>query len=157
MYFFCNRVLSYFAKPNFIVYDEWFDDDFKKNQFNVKNKKITNISKIHEFYYEQSNYKVGASENNLQIDIDKNRGGIFNNYYFENNLEKYDSLSNKKFLFFEKIAQNKLKFNLKNKFIYSLSIFGFVFFLGFLLFFTSQSKTNKSKITIKPIFLEKGF
>ena len=157
MYFFCNRVLSYFAKPNFIVYDEWFDNDLKKTKLNVKNNKITKISKIHEFFYEQSNYKVGASENNLQIDIDKNRDELLNNYYFENNSEKYDSLSNKKFLFFEKIAQNKLKFNLKKKFIYSLSIFGFVFFLGFLLFFISQSKTNKSKITIKPIVLEKGF
>ena len=149
--------MSYFAKPNFIVYDEWFDNDLKKNKLNVKNNKITKISKIHEFFYEQSNCKVGASENNLQIDIDKNRDELFNNYYFENNYEKYDSLSNKKFLFFEKIAQNKLKFNLKKKFIYSLSIFGFVFFLGFLLFFISQSKTNKSKITIKPIVLEKGF
>jgi len=149
--------LSYFAKPNFIIYDEWFDEDLEKTKFEIQNKKIKNISKIHEFFYEQSNYKVGASENNLQIDIDKNREELFNNYYFENNSEKYDSLSNKKFLFFEKIAQNKLKFNLKKKFIYSLSIFGFVFFLGFLLFFISQSKTNKSKITIKPIVLEKGF
>ena len=156
MYFFCNRVLSYFAKPNFIVYDEWFDNDFQKTKLNVKNKKITNISKIHEFFYEQSNYKVGGSENNLQIDINENREELFNNYYFENNSEKYDS-SNKKFLFFTKIVQNNLKFNLNKKFIYSLSIFGFVFFLGFLLFFISQSKTNKSKITVKPIVLEKGF
>ena len=124
MYFFCNRVLSYFAKPNFIVYDEWFDNDFKKTKLDFKNKKITNSSKIHEFFYEQSNYKVGASENKLQIDIDKNREEIFNNYFFENNSEKYDSLSNKKFVFFKKIDQNKLKFKLKKKFIYSLSIFG---------------------------------
>ena len=103
--------MSYFAKPNFIVYDEWFDNDFKKPRINVKNKK--NISKIHAFFYEQSNYKVGASENNLQIDITENREEIFNNYYFEKNSEKYDSLSNKKFLFFEKIAQTKLQFNLK--------------------------------------------
>jgi hypothetical protein len=149
--------LSYFAKPNFIVYDEWFDNDLKKTNLDFKSKKIKTISNIHEFFYEQSNYKVGASENNLQIDIDKNREELFNNYYFENNSQKYDSLSNKKFLFFEKIAQNKLKFNLNKKFIYSLSIFGFVFFLGFLLFFISQSKTNKSKIIIKPIVLEKGF
>jgi len=154
---FCNRVLSYFAKPNFIVYDEWFDNDFKKTKLDFKNKKITNSSKIHEFFYEQSNYKVGASENKLQIEIYENREELFNNYYFENNSEKYDALSNKKFVFFKKIDQNKLKFNLKKKFIYSLSIFGFVFFLGFLLFFISQSKTNKSKITIKPIVLEKGF
>ena len=139
------------------MYDEWFDDNLEKTKLYVKNKKIKTISNIHQFFYEQSNYKVGASENNLQIDVDKNRDELFNNYYFENNSEKYDFLSKKRFLFFEKIAQNKLKFNLKKKFIYSLSIFGFVFFLGFLLFFISQSKTNKSKITIKPIVLEKGF
>ena len=50
MYFFYNRVLSYFAKPNFIVYDEWFDNDLKKTKLHVKNKKITNISKIHDFF-----------------------------------------------------------------------------------------------------------
>ena len=142
--------MSYFAKPNFIVYDEWFDNDFKKTKLN---KKITNTSNIHEFFYEQSNYKVGGSENNLQIEIEENREELFNNYYFKNNSEKYDSLSNKKFLFFEKITKNKFKFNIKKKIIYSLSIFGFVFFLGFLLFFFSLSKTNKSKITIKPIVL----
>ena len=149
--------MSYFAKPNFIVYDEWFDNDFKKTKLDFKNKIITKSSKIHEFFYKKSNYKVGASENNLQIEIDKNREELFNNYYFENNSEKYDSLSNKKFLLFEKITKNKFKFNIKKKLIYSLSIFGFVFFLGFLLFFVSQSKTNKSKITIKKIVLEKGF
>ena len=75
-------------------------------------------------------YKNGASENNFQIEIDENREELFNDYYFENNSEKYDSLSNKQFLFFEKIAENKLKFNFKKKMIYSLSIFGFVIILG---------------------------
>ena len=154
IYFF-NRVLSYFAKPYFIVYDEWFDNDLKKTKLNIKNNKITNISKIHEFFYEQSNYKVGASENNLQIDINENRDEIFNNYYFENNSEIYDSLSNKKFLFFGKITKNKLNFNIKNKIIYTLSIFGFVIILGLLLFFISQSKKNESALTNKSILLEK--
>ena len=67
---FFNRVLSYFAKPNFIVYDEWFDNDFKKTKLDLKNIKIKTVSNMHEFFYEQSNYKVGASENNLQIDVD---------------------------------------------------------------------------------------
>ena len=98
----CKRVLSYFAKPNFIVYDEWFDNDLKKTKLNVKNKKIKNISNNHEFFYEQSNYKVGASENNLQIDINENREKLFNNYYFKNNSEKYDSFSNKNFCSLEK-------------------------------------------------------
>ena len=149
--------MSYFAKPNFIVYDEWFDNDFKKTKLDYKNKKITNSSKIHDFFYEQSNYKVGASENNLRIGIAENREELFNNYYFENNSEKYDSLSNKQFLFFEKIAQNKLKFNFKKKMIYSLSIFGFVIILGLILFFISQSKKNETFITNKSILLEKRF
>ena len=157
MYFFSNRILSYFAKPNFVVYDEWFDNDFKKTKLNAKNKKINNISNIHEFFYEQSNYKVGASENNLQIDINKNRENLFNNYYSENSSKKYSSLSNKKLLFFEKITKNKFKFSIKKKIIYSLSIFGFVIILGLLLFFISQSKKNESNLTNKLILLEKRF
>ena len=149
--------MSYFAKPNFIVYDEWFDNDLKKNKLNVKNNKITKISKIHEFFYEQSNYKVGASENNLQLDINENREELLNNYYFANNSEKYDSLSNKKFLLFERITKNKFKFSIKKKIIYSLSIFGLVIILGLLLFFISQSKKNESTLINKSILLENRF
>ena len=105
--------MSYFAKPNFIVYDEWFDNEFKKTKLDLKDKKLTNSSKIHDFFYEQSNYKVGASENNLRIDIAEDREELFNNYYVENNSKKYDSLSNKKFLFLERRAKNKHKFNIK--------------------------------------------
>ena len=148
--------MSYFAKPNTIVYDEWFDNDLKKIIADDKNKKIKSISTIHEFFYEKSNYKVGASENNLKKNFDVNREEYFNNYYFENNSEKYASLSNKKFLFFEKISKNKLKFNITKKIIYSLSIFGFIFILGFLMFFISQYKNNESNISNKLTFLEKG-
>ena len=157
MYFFSNRILSYFAKPNFVVYDEWFDNDFKKTKLNFKNKKINNISNMHEFFYEQSNYKVGASENNLQIDIDENREELFNKYYLENNSEKYNKLSNKKFLSFDKITKNKFKFNNKKKIIYSLSIFGFVIILGFILFCFSQYKKNEPTLTNKSTLLEKRF
>ena len=87
IYFFCNWVLSYFAKPNFIVYDEWFDNDFTNTKINRKN-----ISNIHEFFYEKSNYKVGGSENNSR---------------------EYDSILTKKFLFFETIT--KTNFNLISK------------------------------------------
>ena len=100
--------MSYFAKPNFIVYDEWFDNDFTNTKINRKN-----ISNIHEFFYEKSNYKVGGSENNLQIDFDENREELFKNYYFENNSREYDSILTKKFLFFETIT--KTNFNLISK------------------------------------------
>jgi len=31
--------LSYFAKPKFLVYDEWFDNDLKKMTSDEKNNK----------------------------------------------------------------------------------------------------------------------
>ena len=148
--------MSYFAKPHFIAYDEWFDNDLKKITPVDKNKKITNISNTHDFFYKQSKYKVGASENKLQIDIDITKEKLFNNY-LENNSEKYASLSNKKFLFFEKLSKNKLKFYPTKKKIYYLAISGFLFILGFLLFSISKSKNNESTIINKTTFLEKGF
>ena len=148
MYIFGNRVLSYFAKPNFIVYDEWFDNDLKKTKINVKNKKIKAISNMHEFFYQQSNYKVGASENNMQLDIKVNKKNLSNKNYLENNSYKNDQLSIKKFRLFEKLTKIKLKFNFTTKIIYSVSIFSFIFILGFLFFFLWQSKITESKITI---------
>ena len=149
--------MSYFAKPNFIVYDEWFDNNFEKTTTDDKNKKITKISNTHQFFYEQSNYKVGGSEINLQVDINLNKEEPFNNYYFENNSEKYASLSNKKFLFFKKPTKNKLKFRMTKQIIYPLSIFSFLFILGFQMFFISQSEESESKIINKSIKFEKGF
>ncbi|MBW3041013.1 hypothetical protein CU309_09180 [Prochlorococcus marinus str. MU1405] len=67
------------------------------------------------FFYEQSNYKVGASENNLQIGIDDNRKEIFNNYYFKKNSAKYYSLSNNKFLFFKNLPKTNLNLISKRK------------------------------------------
>ncbi len=49
------KILSYFAKPNFIVYDEWFDDDLEKTKNVLEKSEIKTISNIHEFFYHQSN------------------------------------------------------------------------------------------------------
>ncbi len=149
--------MSYFAKPNFIIYDEWFDDNLKKTKTYVKNKKIKNISNMHEFFYEQSSIKVGASENNLQLKIKSNKKELLNKNHLENTLEKDTKLSIKKFLLFKELTKNKIKFNITKKRIYSLSIFGFLFILGFLLFFNSQFQENESNNTNKTIVLEKGF
>ena len=149
--------MSYFAKPNFIIYDEWFDDGLEKTKLDVKNQKIKTISYVHDFFYEQSNYKVGASENNLQLDIKVNKKDLFNKNHLENTFKKDTQLKIKNSWLFEKLFKSKIKFNITKKIIYSLSIFGFLLTLGFLLFFISQSKTNESKITNKPILLEKGF
>ena len=149
--------MSYFAKPNYIVYDEWFDNDFKKTNLDFKNKKLKTISNMHEFFYEQSNYKVGASENNLQLDIKINEKELTTFNYFADTFKKFSSVSNNKFQFFQTLTKNKFKFLITKKLIYSLSIFGFVFIFEFLLFFISQSNKNDSKIRNKSFVLEKKF
>ena len=47
---FLYKILSYFAKPNFIKYDQWFDEDLEKNKVDVNNKKIKSISKVYNFF-----------------------------------------------------------------------------------------------------------
>ena len=132
--------MSYFAEPNFIIYDEWFDDDLEKTTLDVKYKKIKTTENLHEFFYELSNNKIGASENNMQLDT-KEKELITNNYlvnntnYLENISESYSPLSNKKFKLLKKFTKSKLKFNLTKKLVYSLSIVSCLLIFGFLIFF----------------------
>ena len=132
--------MSYFAEPNFIIYDEWFDDDLEKTTLDVKYKKIKTTENLHEFFYELSNHKIGASENNMQLDT-KEKELITNNYlvnntnYLENISESYSPLSNKKFKLLKKFTKSKLKFNLTKKLVYSLSIVSCLLIFGFLIFF----------------------
>ena len=58
---------------------------------------MKNIKNIHEFFYEQSNYKVGASENNLKLEFKEKNKKWFNKNYFKNTSDKNIPLSIKKF------------------------------------------------------------
>ena len=149
--------MSFFAKPNFIIYDEWFDDDLEKNKLKIKNKKISNIAKIHRFFYEKSIYKVGASENNMQLDITVNEKQLITKNYFKKSSEKYTSAVPKKIRLIKKLPKNKLKFSLTKKLIYSLSIFGFVLIFVFLMFLISQSRKSEPNINNQSFSLEKEF
>ena len=55
---------------------------------------------MHEFFYKQSNYKVGASENKLQLDIKVKKKELSNNNYLKNTSNKNTQLSIKKFRLF---------------------------------------------------------
>ena len=91
--------MSYFAEPHFIIYDEWFDDDIEKKKLEFKIKKTKPITNMHEFFYEQSNFKIGASENNMQLNIKKIKKEIFFNNYLDNTSENYASVTYKKYSF----------------------------------------------------------
>ena len=134
--------MSYFAEPNFIIYDEWFDNDLEKTKLDVKNKKIKTPENLHEFFYELSNHKIGASENYMQLDKKAHKKELFTNNYLANNYnyldnisESYSPLPNKKFKLFKKFTKSKLKFNITKKLVYSLSIVSFLLIFGFLIFF----------------------
>ena len=140
LYFLWNKILSYFAEPNFIIYDEWFHDDLEKTKLDVKNKKIKTTENVHEFFYELSNHKIGASENNMQLDTKAHKKELITNNYLPNNYldnisESYYPISNKKFKLFKKFTKSKLKFNITKKLVYSLSIVSFLLIVVFLILF----------------------
>ncbi len=149
--------MSYFAKPHFIVYDEWFDDQLEKTKLDIQQKKIKNISSLHDFFYEQSNYKIGASENNLRSDLKVHEKEIISNNLIKNIYEHNDSVSYKQFSFLQKLTKTKLKFSITKKLIYSLSIFSFIFIFGFFMFFISSSQKSKENITNTFLNIEKEF
>ncbi len=149
--------MSYFAEPNFIKYDKWFDDDLEKNKNDFELKHLKTTSKVHDFYYEQSKYKIGGSENTLPLEIKVNEKELIFKNYFKNYSEKYNSVLNKKFPFFKKFAKSKLKFNITKILISSFSIFSGIIIIGLMFFLVSQSKKNGSKIPTSSVVLEKGF
>ena len=95
------------------------------------NRALTNNHGFHTCFMKFTN------KNNFQFDIKVNERKLFNNNYIGNTSEKLIPKSNKKFRLFEKLSKSKLKFNITKKLIYSLSIFGFVFIVGFILFLIS--------------------
>ena len=149
--------MSYFAEPNFIIYDEWFDDDFEKTKTDNQNKKTKSISNIHEFFYNQSNYKIGASENKMQLLIKVNEKDLNTKNYLGKTSSEESLILNKNVWMFKKITKSKLKFRISKKLIYSLSIFSFIFVFGLLIFFISQLNKNESNISEKTFNIEKEF
>ena len=59
---FFYRILSYFAKLNFISYDEWFNYDLAKNELDIKTKKTKNISNIHNFIFSDLIIELGPQK-----------------------------------------------------------------------------------------------
>ena len=148
--------MSYFAKPNFIVYDEWFDEDLEKKKLYLQIKKTNPTSYVHQFFYDQANYKIGASENYMQLDIKKiKKELIFNNLYKIS--ENFASKPYKKSTFMEKFLKSILKISTKQKIFYSLSLFIFIIIFGYIIYFTSQSKNNESNVSLNYYSLEQEF
>jgi len=62
---------SYPAKPYVVPLDDWFNNNQITKENESKAKGTKNITTIHEFFYRQSNLKVGGSDNLIQTTLEK--------------------------------------------------------------------------------------
>ena len=62
---------SYPAKPYVVPHDEWFNNNSSNFENTPKAKRIKSKTSIHEFFYRQSNIKVGGSDNLIQTTFEK--------------------------------------------------------------------------------------
>ena len=62
---------SYPAKPYVVPHDDWFNNKSSNFENKPKAKEIKSKTTIHEFFYRQSNLKVGGSDNLIQTTLEK--------------------------------------------------------------------------------------
>ena len=132
---------SYPAKPYEVPHDDWFN---KQSNYESKptRKETKKISTIHEFFYKQSDVKVGGSDNHIQTILKKKsstksiissiKNSDKNNLYAGKEKYSYSKIpkelkSIKKRSFkgnsFYKNSSNKNKFNIKAYLLNLKSVF----------------------------------
>ena len=62
---------SYPAKPFVIPHDDWFNNNSNNLENNSETKGRKNISTIHEFFYRESDVKIGGSDNHIKTSLKK--------------------------------------------------------------------------------------
>ena len=144
--------LSYFAKPFLIPYDEWFVDDLEEKIVNHNKKKRKNFSSIHEFFYRQSNYKIGASENNLQMDIEVQTKKLLSTNKSHNS-SKNNFESSKKGTLMRNSSKQAINDSLSANFFYRLIVGVFLLIFGsmILLIFQSENKEINTNIQVSKL------
>ena len=61
--------MTYYAKPNFIEYDEWFDENIEPLDLNYYSEEKKYIDTVHEKFYELSSKRlvIGSSEKFIEL------------------------------------------------------------------------------------------
>tara|TARA_B100000131_G_C17803699_1_gene486659 strand:- start:96 stop:545 length:450 start_codon:yes stop_codon:yes gene_type:complete len=149
--------LSYFAKPYFIPYDQWFDDHLDKDKVNILNNNSKDSSNLHDFFFRQSNNQVGASENNFELRIQEKSMQIISNNSSKDFLENSFIDKKEKDNFIKKSYKNKLKFGFSRYLFYRLSIILCIIIFGSSIFFIAQDRTQKSNTLNKILEIKQGF
>tara|TARA_B100000212_G_C27276940_1_gene491385 strand:- start:168 stop:614 length:447 start_codon:yes stop_codon:yes gene_type:complete len=61
----------YPAKPYEVPHDDWFNNNSNSFENTLKSKGTIKISTVHEFFYRESEVKVGGSDNHIQKKLEK--------------------------------------------------------------------------------------
>ena len=134
---------SYPAKPYVVPNDDWFNDKSSNFPKKSKAKGIKNISTIHEFFYRQSDMKVGGSDNLIKTDLEKKSSEKFIISSIRNPEESVLSRSEKKYSYSKipkelksikkrSFKRNTFYKNLSNKKIFSFRSYHLVLKSAFL-------------------------
>ena len=61
--------MTYYAKPNFIKYDEWFDENIDPLDLNYYFEEKKYINSVHEQFYDLSSKRlvIGSSEKFIEL------------------------------------------------------------------------------------------
>ena len=94
---------SYPAKPYVVPHDDWFNNNSSNFENKPKAKEIKSKTTIHEFFYRQSNVKVGGSDNLIQTTLEK-KSSEKNIISSHQNSNKSVSLRNEEKYSFSKIG-----------------------------------------------------
>ena len=125
---------SFPAKPYVVPHDDWFINNSSNLKNKSKAKETKNITTIHEFFYRQSNVKVGGSDNLIKTNFKKKStaNNLISNY---KNSDKGASSGNEEKYTYSKIPkhlryikkrsfQSKIIYkNLSNKNIFNFKSF----------------------------------
>ena len=88
---------SYPAKPYEIPQDDWFNSNSSSFVANSTTQGTKNISTIHEFFYRQSDLKVGGSDNHIKTNLEKRSSKKVLTSSIQNSYENFQSTSKEKY------------------------------------------------------------
>ena len=90
---------SYPAKPYVVPHDDWFNNNSSNFENKPQVKGIKSKTSIHEFFYRQSNVKVGGSDNLIQTTLEKNSSEKIIISTYQNSNMSVSPLNKKKYSF----------------------------------------------------------
>ena len=122
---------SYPAKPYVVPQDDWFNNNSRNFENKSRTNGTKNISSIHEFFYIQSDIKVGGSDNHLKRNLEKKSSTKIILSSFKNSDESILSRIKKKYSYskiptaFKLVQKRSFKGNSLNKNLTNKNIFNF--------------------------------